>query len=315
MAYQRMIERHHDDGCNAAAQGMQVRGRALPRCRVGLASCARTQVGVSAALVQRRDLADDDVSAAFAFSVLVALVSPPRWRWARPRWARWWACPPIRARCRCWRPLPLAGVAAVPSGPCSDGSGSGRCRRRPHRGGTRDDRREACARPRGLRAYALRGSVAAGAVTAAATSAPRQRLLPPGWRWPPPADDRLRVGYLTQLGNWGAVNADNFVVAGMLAPGRSVPRVHLSPTCAVIGGAADKVLFPPPAFATTARATRGYVRSASLIALVAPPRRCCCSARAGGRGAAGAQWTAVVPRCRCSRWCCCRARRPRSPHR
>ena len=40
---------------------------------VGLAQLL-TQVGVSAALVQRRELADDDVSAAFAFSVLVALV-------------------------------------------------------------------------------------------------------------------------------------------------------------------------------------------------------------------------------------------------
>ena len=40
---------------------------------VGLAQLL-TQVGVSAALVQRRELTDDDVSAAFAFSVLVALV-------------------------------------------------------------------------------------------------------------------------------------------------------------------------------------------------------------------------------------------------
>jgi O-antigen/teichoic acid export membrane protein len=85
-------------------------------------------------------------------------------------------------------------------------------------------------------------------------------------------------GYsLTQLGNWAAQNADNLVVANVLGTGALgvYSRAYnlLSEPAAVIGGAADKVLFPAMARVRDdgERLRAAYVRSASLIALVTVP--------------------------------------------
>ena len=83
---------------------------------VGLAQLL-TQVGVSAALVQRRELADDDVSAAFAFSVLVALVLAIALAVGAPVLSPLVGLPADSGLLPLLAPtLLLAGVAAVPSG-------------------------------------------------------------------------------------------------------------------------------------------------------------------------------------------------------
>ena len=110
-------------------------------------------------------------------------------------------------------------------------------------------------------------------------------------------------GYsLTQLGNWGAQNADNFVVASVLGTGPLgvYSRAYnlLSQPAAVIGGAADKVLFPAMARVRDdgERLRAAYVRSASLIALVAAPASVLLYVLAPEvvRVLLGAQWAAVV---------------------
>jgi len=93
---------------------------------VGLAQLL-TQVGVSAALVQRRELADDDVSAAFAFSVVVALVLAVALALGAPALGPWSACPPTRGCCRCSRPRCCSRASRrCRAGCCSDGCGSDR---------------------------------------------------------------------------------------------------------------------------------------------------------------------------------------------
>jgi PST family polysaccharide transporter len=89
---------------------------------------------------------------------------------------------------------------------------------------------------------------------------------------------RFGMGYsLSQLGNWFALNADNFVVANVLGPGPLgiYTRAYnlLSQPANVIGGAADKALFPAMAKVSEdgERLRHAYVRSASLVALVTLP--------------------------------------------
>ena len=276
---------------------------------VGLAQLL-TQVGVSAALVQRRELADDDVSAAFAFSVLVALVLAIALAVGAPVLSPLVGLPADSGLLPLLAPtLLLAGVAAVPSGLLQR-----RLRFRPLAvvdliaAGPATIGVSVALALAGFGAYALAwASVVAGAVTAVgylALARPALRLIPPGV-----AVARLRpmigfgAGYsLTQVGNWGAQNADNFVVASMLgtAPLGVYSRAYnlLSQPAAVIGGAADKVLFPAMARVRDEgeRLRAAYVRSASLIALVAAPASVLLFVLAPEivRVLLGPQWEAVV---------------------
>src|SRR6476619_686669 len=110
-------------------------------------------------------------------------------------------------------------------------------------------------------------------------------------------------GYsLPQLGHWGAQNADNSAVASVLGAGPLgvYSRAYnlLSQPAAVIGGAADKVLFPAMARVRDdgERLRAAYVRSASLIALVAVPAAVLLFALAPEivRVLLGPRWEAVV---------------------
>lgn len=89
---------------------------------------------------------------------------------------------------------------------------------------------------------------------------------------------RFGSGYsLSQLGNWSALNADNFVTANVLGAGPLgvYTRAYslLAQPANVIGSAVDKALFP--AMATVRddgdRLRKAYVRSASLVALITVP--------------------------------------------
>ncbi len=82
---------------------------------------------------------------------------------------------------------------------------------------------------------------------------------------------------ISQLGNWSALNADNFVTANVLGPAPLgiYARAYnlLAQPANVIGSAADKALFPAMAKVRNdgARLRSAYVRSASLVALVTLP--------------------------------------------
>jgi O-antigen/teichoic acid export membrane protein len=107
---------------------------------------------------------------------------------------------------------------------------------------------------------------------------------------------------LAQLGNWAAQNADNLVVANVLGTGALgvYSRAYnlLSEPAAVIGGAADKVLFPAMARVRDdgERLRAAYVRSASLIALVTAPASVllCVLAPEVVRVLLGPRWGGVV---------------------
>ena len=277
---------------------------------VGLAQLL-TQVGVSAALVQRRELTDDDVSAAFAFSVLVALVLAAALAVSAPVLGPLVGLPADSGLLPLLAPtLLLAGVAAVPSGLLQR-----RLRFRPLAvvdliaAGPATIGVSVALALAGFGAYALAwASVVAGIVTAVgylALARPALRLIPPATALAclrPMID--FGAGYsLTQVGNWGAQNADNFVVASVLgtAPLGVYSRAYnlLSQPAAVIGGAADKVLFPAMARVRDdgERLRAAYVRSASLIALVAAPASVLLFVLAPEvvRVLLGPQWGAVVP--------------------
>ena len=276
---------------------------------VGLAQLL-TQVGVSAALVQRHDLTDDDVSAAFAFSVLIALVFATALAVGAPVLGPLVGLPADSGLLPLLAPtLLLAGIAAVPSGLLQR-----RLRFRPLAvvdllaAGPATIGVSVALAIAGFGPYALAwGAVAAGAVTAVgylALARPALRLLPPRAAL---ACLRPMIGFgsgysLTQLGNWGAQNADNFVVASVLGTGPLgvYSRAYnlLSQPAAVIGGAADKVLFPAMARVRDdgERLRAAYVRSASLIALIAAPASVLLYVLAPEvvRVLLGAQWGAVV---------------------
>ncbi len=155
-------------------------------------------------------------------------------------------------------------------------------------------------------ALAWAENVAALVTAVGYAAAARPAVRPPS---PAAAWARLRPmlrfgsGYsLTQAGNWLAQNADNLVVANVLgaAPLGVYTRAYnlLSEPAAVIGGAADKVLFPAMARVRDdgARLRNAYVRSASLVALATVPAAVllCVLAPEVVHVLLGPQWDAVV---------------------
>jgi PST family polysaccharide transporter len=89
---------------------------------------------------------------------------------------------------------------------------------------------------------------------------------------------RFGSGYsLSQLGNWFALNADNFVTVNVLGkePFGLYSRAYnlLAQPANIVGSAVDKALFPAMARARDdgERLRRAYVRSASLVALITVP--------------------------------------------
>ncbi|MDQ1513906.1 MAG: hypothetical protein QOC59_1748, partial [Microbacteriaceae bacterium] len=251
---------------------------------VGLAQLL-TQLGVSAALVQRQTLTDDDVAAAFGFSVLVSVVFAVGLAMSASALNPLVGLAPDSGLLPLLAPaLVLAGIAAVPSGLLQ--------RNLRFRQLTVVDLIAAgpamigvsvALALAGLGAYALAwAEIVAGLVTAVGyllLARPTLRLLAPDVAW---ARLQPMIGFgsgysLAQLGNWIAQNADNLVVANMLgtAPLGVYSRAYnlLSEPAAVIGGAADKVLFPAMARVREdgERLRAAYVRSASLIALVTAP--------------------------------------------
>lgn len=249
---------------------------------VGLAQLL-TQLGVSAALVQRRELAAEDVAAAFWFSVVTAFACAALLAGLAPLLNRLVGLPADSGLLPLLAPaLLLAGVAAVPQGllqrqlrfremAAVDLVAAG-----PARIGVSIALALAGFGPAAL-AWA---EIAAGLVTAGGYLL----LTRPALRPPADTDARLRPmlgfgsGYsLTQCGNWLAQNADNLVVANLLGTGPlgAYTRAYnlLSQPAQVIGGAADKVLFPAMARVRDdgARLRGAYVRAASLIALATAP--------------------------------------------
>lgn len=249
---------------------------------VGLAQLL-TQLGVSAALVQRRELEDADVAAAFWFSVVIAFGCAALLAGCAPMLNPLVGLPPDSGLLPLLSPaLLLAGVAAVPLGLLQrhlrfrEMAGVDLVAAGPARIGVSIALALAGLGPAAL-AWA---EIVAGAVTAGGY------LLLARPAVAPPADlgARLRPmlgfgsGYsLTQFGNWLAQNADNLVVANTLGIGPLgvYSRAYnlLSQPAQVIGGAADKVLFPAMARVRDdgARLRGAYVRAASLIALVTAP--------------------------------------------
>ena len=135
----------------------------------------------------------------------------------------------------------------------------------------------------GFGAYALVwGSIASSLVTAvgyAVLARPRVRTIHPVRTW---RSVRPLLGFgaaysFSHLGNWMALNADNFVTANLLGPGPLgvYSRAYrlLSQPANLIGGAADKVLFPALSKVRSepARLRNAYLRATSLVALVAGP--------------------------------------------
>ena len=276
---------------------------------VGLAQLL-TQLGVSAALVQRQTLTDDDVAAAFGFSVLVSVVFAIALATSASVLNPLVGLPADSGLLPLLSPaLVLAGIAAVPSGLLQ--------RNLRFRQLTVVDL--VAAGPAmigvsvvlalaGFGAYALAwAEIVAALVTAVGyllLARPTVRFLTPDVAW---ARLQPMIGFgsgysLAQLGNWIAQNADNLVVANMLgtAPLGVYSRAYnlLSEPAAVIGGAADKVLFPAMARVREdgERLRAAYVRSASLIALVTAPASVmlCVLAPEVVRVLLGPRWEAVV---------------------
>lgn len=242
-----------------------------------------TQLGVAAALVHRPELTDGDVAAAFWFSMTLSVVMAALLAGFAT------ALNPLVGLPADSDLIPLlslsllfAGAIAVPTGLLQR-----ELRFRPM--ATVD---LLAAGPAligvsvvlallGFGAAALAWAEVAAALVKAvgylALTRPNVRLDRRAW-------DRLRPmlnfgsGYsLTQLGNWFALNADNLVVANVLgtAPLGVYTRAYnlLNEPANVIGGAADKALFPAMARVREdgARLRAAYVRTASLVALVTVP--------------------------------------------
>jgi O-antigen/teichoic acid export membrane protein len=244
-----------------------------------------TQMGVAAALVHRDDLADAAVAAAFWFSVLLSIVFAAGMFAFAPQLGGFVGLPPDSHLLPLLSvTLVLAGVAAVPAGLLQR-----RLRFRPM--AVVDLLAAGPARIGVSVVLALGGlgpdalawaEIVAAAVTAAGYALiirPSVRPMSPAAAW-----RSLRPmiafgsGYsITQLGNWVALNADNLVVARLLGTGPLgvYTRAYnlLSEPANVIGGAADKVLFPAMTRVRDdgERLRSAYVRTASLVALVTVP--------------------------------------------
>ncbi|MEQ3554498.1 lipopolysaccharide biosynthesis protein [Pseudonocardia nematodicida] len=244
-----------------------------------------TQLGVAAALVHRRDLGERDVAAAFWFSVLVAAVFAAVLALSAPVLNGLVGLPadsvllpllsialvlagatavPLGLLQRDLRFRPMAMVDLVAAGPALIGV-------------------SVVLALAGFGAAALAfGEIAAAAAKCVgyfALTRPSVALERPSVMW-----GRLKplLGYgagfsIAQLGNWFALNADKLVVANLLGTTSLgfYTRAYnlLSEPANVIGGAADKALFPAMARVRDdgERLRAAYVRSSSLVALATIP--------------------------------------------
>ncbi len=244
-----------------------------------------TQLGVAAALVHRADLSDTEVAAAFWFSVILSAVfAAGMYAFSVPL-GGFVGLPPDSHLLRLLSvTLLLAGATAVPAGLLQR-----RLRFRPMAvvdllaAGPATIGVSVVLAAQGLGPDALAwGVIVAALVTAvgyAAIARPAVTPMSPAVAW---HNLRPMIGFgsgysLTQLGNWVALNADNLVVARLLGtvPLGVYTRAYnlLSEPANVIGGAADKVLFPAMARVRDdgERLRGAYVRTASLVALVTVP--------------------------------------------
>lgn len=244
-----------------------------------------SQVGVGPALVQRKVLEQVDVAAAFTFSVLTAVALAAAILLLAP-----WVNPLVGLPREndLLRLLSIAfvlnGVAAVPTGLLQ--------RRLMFRQTALVDVTSTAVGTIGVTAVLavlgygaaalVWGSIASSAITTTsylALARPPAPLMTPRrtWRHVRPL---LRFGSLyslSQVGNWTAQNADNLVTANVLGPAALgvYNRAYrlLSQPANLIGGAADRVLFPAMSKVRDdpVRLRRAYVRATSLVAMVAVP--------------------------------------------
>jgi len=251
---------------------------------VGLAALF-SQLGVGPAVVQRKDLTDEQVVAASVFSVVLSLALALLLLPLTPLFNSLVGLPRDSGLLRLLSvSLPLSGLAAVPMGLLQ--------RRLRFRAMTVVDLLAAGPGAIGVTlvlavldfgAYSLVwGVLASAAITAVgygiAARQPVMVLSPVAvWRNVRPL---LRFGTaysLSQVGNWLALNADNLVTTNLLGPGALgvYNRAYrlLSQPANLIGGAADKVLFPAMAKVRTddQRLRNAYLRATSLVALAAAP--------------------------------------------
>jgi O-antigen/teichoic acid export membrane protein len=244
-----------------------------------------SQIGVGPALVQRRTLNDQEISAAFYCSLLFSAALAGLLYALSPWLNQLVGLPSSSSLLRLLTvALVLAGAAAAPMGllqrelrfrsmamvdllsfgPATIGVG-------------------VVLAALGWGAVSIIcGQIAGSLVTAVGYNALARTPIRPAspaaaWRSVRPLL-RFGSGYsLSQLGNWFALNADNFVVANVLGPGPLglYSRAYnlLSQPANVIGSAADKALFPAMAKVRDdgERLRNAYVRSASLVALVTVP--------------------------------------------
>ncbi len=244
-----------------------------------------SQVGVGPALVQRKVLADVEVAAAFSFSivtsVLLALGLLAATPWVNPVVG----LPPESGLLRLLSlAFVLNGLAAVPAGLLQR-----RLRFRPTAmvdvtstalgsiGVT------AVLALLGLGAYSLIwGSIVAAVITSGgylALARPPAPLLDPRrvWRHVRPLLGFGATYSVSQIGNWMAQNADNLVTTNLLGTTAlgTYNRAYrlLAQPANLIGGAADKVLFPAMSKVRDhpERLQRAYLRATSLVAMVAVP--------------------------------------------
>jgi O-antigen/teichoic acid export membrane protein len=251
---------------------------------VGLAT-AITQVGLGPALVQRSSLRDEEVFAAFVCSLAMSLALAVLLFLAAPTLNRLVGLPSesMLLRLLCLSLL-LSGVAAVSRGLLQ--------RALRFRAMTTVDLLAAgpgafgvCVvlAVLGFGAFALVwGSIASSFITAVGygyLARPSLKATGPVavWRNVRPL---LRFGApysVLKLGNWFALNADNLVTANLLGPAALGIYVRayrlLSEPANLIGGAADKVLFPALAKVRNdeQRLRGAYLRATSLVAMVAGP--------------------------------------------
>jgi O-antigen/teichoic acid export membrane protein len=276
---------------------------------VGVATLV-SQLGVGAALVQRNDLHDAQVAAAFWFSLLFScalgvalyLLTP----WINPLVG----LPSDSDLLRLLSvSLPLAGIMSVSAGILQ--------RRMQFRSASIVE--IVASGPGAIGVSVLLAALGAGsyslvwgAIASTVVSAvgygwlARPSVRPRGplsmWREVTPLI-RFGGGYsLSQIGNWFALNADNLVTANALGMvelgvyGRAYRL--LSQPANLIGGAVDKVLFPTMAKVRHdgERLRNAYVRASSLIALVGVPASVLLFVLAPEAVAVllGDGWTAVV---------------------
>lgn len=251
---------------------------------VGLAAVV-SQLGVGPALVQRATLDDEEVAAAFTFSAVLSAVLAAGLFALTPVFNRVVGLPPDSSLLRLLSvSLLLLGLTSVSTAVLQ--------RRLRFRQMMVVDLLAAgpgaigvslVLAVLGFGAYALVwGAIASATVTA----------LGYGWLARPPLGTwrpttvwrRVRplLGFgsaysVSQIGNWFALNADNLVTANLLGPAAlgTYSRAYrlLSEPANVIGGAADKVLFPALSKVRTQeqRLRNAYLRATSLVAMVAGP--------------------------------------------